>query len=517
MKAKPYPGGRDEPTAPSSTFQFKTTPFEHQREFFEKTRELKTHAVLWEQGTGKTKLVIDTAASLALGGKIDAMLVLAPQGVHTNWVTVELPDHWPDAAPKPTMWIYQTERSITKWHDRGSKKMATSEYAFPILAMTYAAIMTKKGAKLAADFLRRRKVFYILDESARIKTPSAKRTKRVVASGAHAEYKRIMTGTAITNSPFDLWTQLRFLDPDFWQKNGGFESLESFKGTFGEFEPITRSFYNKASGKWEAREVPNLKYFKNLEYLHELIKGSSSRVLKADVLDLPPKLYTKRFFEMSSQQRRLYKELETECMTFLDSGELVSAPLAITRLLRFQQILCGYLPDDEGRIIHDLDENPLMKLFIDTLEDVDGQAIIWARFQRDIDLILAELDKRAKKLKDPKERGVRYDGRVAHAQREKNLLEFRSGDARFFVANPAVGGTGLTLNEASTVLYYSNSFDLEHRCQSEDRPHRIGQDKPVLYYDFSCHGTVLEHIIRALRKKHNFAAVINGDVLKKWI
>lgn len=435
------------------------------------------------------------------------MLVLAPQGVHTNWVTEELPVHWPDAAPKPTTWIYQTERSTTKWHGRGSKKMATSEYAFPILTMTYSAIMTKKGAKLAADFLRRRKVFYILDESARIKTPSAKRTKRVVASGAHAEYKRIMTGTAITNSPFDLWTQFRFLDPDFWRKNGGFESLESFKGTFGEFESITRSFYNKATGKWAAREVPDLKYFKNLEYLHELIKGSSSRVLKADVLDLPPKLYTKRYFEMSSQQRRLYKELETECMTFLDTGELVSAPLAITRLLRFQQILCGYLPDDEGRIIHDLDENPLLRLFIDTLEDVEGQAIIWARFQRDIHLICKELGDLA----------VKYDGTVSHDRREKALARFRSGDARFFVANPAVGGTGLTLNEASTVLYYSNSFDLEHRCQSEARPHRIGQDKAVLYYDFSCRGTVLEHIIRALRKKHNFAAVINGDVLKKWI
>lgn len=479
-------------------YPFKTKPFDHQREAWEATRERETYAVFWEQGTGKSKLVIDTAAWLYLNGKIDALLVVAPNGVQRNWITDEVPIHLPDAVLRNTIsHFYETRRAKTQWHARACQELL-AHGGFAVLAMAYSACMTDIGGKLLKKFLTKKRCLYVLDESVAVKTPRAKRTRRILGSARYAPFRRILTGTPITNGAFDVYAPLRFLDKDFWLNNG-LGTFLIYKNYFGVF----RDGYNGATGK----SFRQLLAYKNLDELHDMLAPICTRVTKDEVLDLPPKLYSKRYVEMTREQERLYAALRDSYMIELEDGAEINAPLAIVRLLRLQQIICGYVPDDDGKMITIGGPNPRLDTLIRLCEECPHKAIIWARFRRDIDLITASLGNTC----------VRYDGQVGPNERADAIEQFQRGEAKFFVANPAAAGEGLTLHAARTVVYYNNSFKLSERLQSEDRAHRIGQEHPVHYVDLVAPGTVDERIVESLRGKRDVAQVITGDTLKEWL
>jgi SNF2 family DNA or RNA helicase len=232
-----------------------------------------------------------------------------------------------------------------------------------------------------------------------------------------------------------------------------------------------------------------------------------SRLLKDDVLDLPPKLYDKRTFDMCPEQKRIYDELKREFIIWLDSGDMVTAPLAITRMLRLQQITSGYCPTDDGGVLR-ITPNARLTCLMDLLEDVPHQAIVWAKFQADVDAISGAIGY---------DNCVVYDGRVSQADREDRRVAFKDGQVQFFVANPAAAGEGLTLTEARTVIYFNSTYKLADRLQSEDRAHRIGQEHPVQYIDIIARGTIDTAILRALRMKVDLAAQVTGDAVRSWI
>lgn len=476
-------------------FNFKTRPFKHQLGEWLTSRNLKYRALLHEQGTGKTKVILDTAAYLYATGEIDGVLIIAPNGVHENWVLDEIPTHL--AINKYQSHSYRSKSARTKWHQSACRQLTDFD-GLAFLAMSYDAFMTKQGRRTAEDFLHRRKVLFTADESQRIKSPSAKRTRAIVATGKRAPYRRILTGTPMTNKPFDYYTQIRFLNPEFWKENG-FASYEAFKTYFGIWE-------QRINGQTGQR-FNQVVAFKNLDHLQRILKPISTRVLKSEVLDLPPKLYQKRYFDITSEQRQLYDSLKSDFLAYLNSGEMVTAQLIIVRLLRLQQITCGYIPSDDCETINRFDENPRMKALLDLLEDVETKAIIWARFREDINQICEALGDEA----------VRYDGAVDERGRLNARRRFQEGDARWFVGNPAAAGVGLTLHAAQTVIYYSNSFNLEHRLQSEDRAHRIGQEHAVYYIDLQAQDTVDTHITQALMKKLDISSKITGDKIKEWL
>lgn len=492
-------------------YEFKTKPFTHQGEIFERTREEAAFALLWEQGCGKTKPMIDTAAYLYEQDEIDAVLVVAPAGVERNWVTDEIPTHLPDRlAPRTHSMFWQTKRSRTKWH-QGAFDACVKYKGLVFFCISYDGFMSELGKKAVWRFLRRRRCLYILDESDDIKTPKAKRTRSVVSSGAYAPYRRIMTGTP-ADKPFDIYSQLRFLQPDIWKKRG-MENFFAFKQHFAEWFTAA-----------EAREVlgydpgyDKLIDYKNLDELAEIIAGMSDRLLKTDVLDLPPKLYTKIYFDMTPRQQSLYDQLRDELEIELEDGRIVDGNLAITRLLRLQQITCGYMvTDDEEEPVELCDKkNPRLDATVAWLERLNHQAIVWCRFQHDIEQLADALGDRA----------VLYYGKLDDDECERSKVAFNAGDADFFLGTPSKGSRGLTLNAAKTVGYYSNSFRLRDRLQSEDRAHRIGQDGAeheehgfgVLYGDVIASGTVDDNVIDNLRGKFDIAAQLTGDQLREWI
>ncbi len=215
---------------------------------------------------------------------------------------------------------------------------------------------------------------------------------------------------------------------------------------------------------------------------------------------------------MTYEQERLYKELAISFIADLD-GEEVDGELAIVRLTRFQQIVCGYVrtAGDEHtespiRLIGN--RNPRIECLAEVCEQVVGQAIIWARYRMDINQIMELLGDDA----------VRYDGSITDDEAEKNKLKFQRGEVKWFVGTAAKGGEGLTLEMAKTVIYYSNTFKLLDRLQSEDRAHRAGMDEhPVNYIDICCPESVDMKIIHNLRNKIDVASQITGDRLKDWL
>lgn len=479
-------------------YKYRTEPFSHQRRVFEETADLRAYGLFWEQGTGKTKAIIDTVAYLYEQGKIDTLIVIAPNGVHRNWITDEIPVHMPKRhASSIAMGFWESKKAKTQRHSREMSRLLGNP-GLTIATFNYDAMMTKLGVAMIGALLKRR-AMVVFDESHYIKTPGAKRTKRAISAAKKATYVRLLTGTPIANSPFDAYSQLKCLDAEFWHEHG-FKVFSAFKTHFGIFQ----TGYNGQQG----REFKQCVAYRNLSQLKALMDPITDRVTKDDVLDLPPKLYQRRFFEMTAAQLKVYREIKNDAISLLASGDTVTAPLAITRLLRLQQVTCGYVPTDEGDEFETFDGiNPRLELLKTICEDLQNPAIIWARFRRDIDLIMEMLGKDA----------VRYDGKVSDDARAEAKTRFQNGDVKFFVGNPAAAATGLTLTAAKTVIYASNSFKLTDRLQSEDRAHRIGQDNAVNYIDLIAPGTVDEHIVKALRNKINIASELTGDTLKEWV
>ena len=480
------------------TFQMATKPYPHQQEVFDRIKDLVSYSLLWEMGLGKSKTLIDNAAYLYCRGEIDGLLVIAPNGVHRNWISDELSKHLQQDIPH-FGFAYSSGSAKTQDHARRVEALLNFD-GLAVLAMSYDAFVTEQGKQTARKFLVQRQTMGILDESTRIKNPSAIRTKAILASSRFTKYRRIATGTPITNGPFDVYSQLKYLSEDFWKPHG-FSSFTVFKQFFGVFRKLT----NQHTGRMFDQCVA----YQNLPILQRILATISSRVLKEDALQLPPKLFSNRYFEMTRTQQRMYHELKNDYVTRLDNNEDdIVAGLAIVRLMRLQQITCNYIPTEPDKPLTMIgDKNPRLELLEEITEDVPHQAIIWSRFTKDIDLICDMLGKRA----------VRYDGQVSESGRIETLDKFHGGEAQFFVGNPAACSEGLTLTEAKTVIRYTNNFKLAERLQSDDRAHRIGQDKSVHYIDLVCQGTVDQHIVKSLLSKFDIASQLTGDTLKQWL
>jgi SNF2 family DNA or RNA helicase len=193
------------------------------------------------------------------------------------------------------------------------------------------------------------------------------------------------------------------------------------------------------------------------------------------------------------------------------NGKVTTTMTVLTQLMRLHQITCGHFTADDGSV-QSVKSNRMNEL-MSILEDMDGKAIIWANYQRDIENIVDEITD-----KYGPESVVDYYGLTPQEDRQDNIRKFQNNpECRFLVGTPQTGGYGITLTQANTVIYYSNGYDLEKRLQSEDRAHRIGQKKTVTYIDLICEDTVDEKIVKALRDKINIASEVMGEELKDWI
>ena len=474
-------------------YKFKTEPYKHQLTALEKSWNRETYAYFMEMGTGKTKVLIDNAAMLYDKGKIDGLLIIAPKGVIGTWYNQELPAHLPDHIENVTV-LWQA--LINKKQQSKLNTLFEISNDLHILIMNVEAFSTDKGVKFAKKFLLSHNTLMAIDESTTIKNPKALRTKSIVEISKMAKYRRVLTGSPVTKNPLDLYAQCYFLDPEHL----GHESYYSFRMRYAIMKTAFIS----------GRSIQLVSGFRNLAELSEKLKPFSYRVLKEDCLDLPPKIYMKRTIDLTAEQKKVYKQMKEEALAELH-GKQITTITALTQLMRLQQITCGHFVADDGTI-QEIKSNRLSELR-DILEEVEGKAIIWAHWQRDIQSIVKEI----KKVHGPCS-VVDYYGLTTQEARETNRKRFQEDDrCRFLVGTPQTGGYGITLTAANTVIYYSNGYDLEKRLQSEDRAHRIGQKKSVTYIDIIAEDTIDKKIQDSLRKKINIASEVLGEELRSWI
>ena len=477
-------------------YKFKTKPYEHQLEALEKSWAQETYALFMEMGTGKSKVLVDNIAMLYDRGAIRGALIVAPKGVYKNWDQIEFPTHLPEHVEHTkVLW----EPNITKRKQVELDTLFDGKEDLKILIMNVEAFSTTKGLDFAQRFLNifLGRALFGIDESTTIKTPTAKRTKNILKIGNLAKYRRILTGSPVTKSPLDLYSQCEFLDP----YHLGHQSYYSFRARYANM--IDRNF--------GGRRVQIVGSYRRLPELTAKLEKFSYRVLKEDCLDLPPKVFTKRIVELTDEQKKVYAQMKRMAIAELD-GKVMSTVNVMTQLMRLHQVTCGHFKADD-QTVKPVKNNRITAL-LELLEETDGKVIIWANYREDIKNIVQSLKKAYGEAST-----VEYHGGVDSTLRQDNIAQFqqKNGPTRYFVGNAQTGGYGITLTAANTVVYYSNSYDLEKRLQSEDRAHRIGQTGSVTYVDFIAENTIDERIVKALRRKINLANEIMGEDISTWI
>ena len=475
-------------------YKFKTKPYKHQITALDNSWDKQEYGYFMEMGTGKSKVLVDNMAMLYDKGKINGALIIAPKGVYTNWFSQEIPNHLVShIKPKMVLWTALT----SKIKDKEYQQLFEPNFDLHILIMNVEAFSTKKGVEFAYKFLQSHKTLMAVDESTTIKNPTAKRTKSILMLGRQAKYRRILTGSPVTKSPLDLYSQCAFLNEELL----GHASYYSFRNRYAHM--VDRNF--------GGRRVQIVSSYQRLDELESILKKFSYRVQKSDCLDLPKKIFISRNIELTPEQKEAYATMKSSALALL-KGKMATAPHVLTQMMRLHQITCGHLKSDDGKITN-FKHNRIEEM-LDVINEMEGKVIIWANYVHDIKQITSTL---RKEYGD--DSVVEYYGEVSSEDRQTAIKEFQDMDSpvKYFVGNTQTGGYGITLTAANNVIYYSNSYDLEKRLQSEDRAHRIGQHKPVTYVDLIAEKTIDEKIIKALRKKINIASEILGEELKEWI
>lgn len=486
----------------------KTISLPHQKAVFDFAKDIRSYGLFWEQGVGKTKPTIDKFCHLYLAGKVRGLFVVAPNNVHRNWSEDEIVKHMPDALLSKAMIYLYSSKKAKQTREKAKRAMLLSHDGPVVLCMSYNAMRTKMGKAFARKFMLKFDCFGVADESQCFKSPGSKIAPTVLASGRYMPFKTILSGTPVTQGPFDVYTQLKFLDEDFWKKLN-LEPFAIFKKHFGVFR--SRAEVLEEEG-WDPGYDQCVGY-KNEAELAGYLKLITHRLTKDTAgIKLPPKVYTKRYFDLTPAQMRCYVELEEDLVTQLpESGDLLEVLSCLTLGTRLAQIVCGYVATEAGEPVQRIDkENPRLKCLKETIEVMDGKNIIWSKFTPDIDLIMDMLTEMGRKP-------VRYDGQVEEEQRAINKRLFQEGDATDFVVHYQSGYSGLTLHAAKNVHYYCSTYNWGHRAQSEDRAHRIGLNHSVLYVDYIANDTIDLKVVKNLLKKHKFAQGLLGDTPTDWI
>lgn len=466
-------------------------PWSHQADELSDYWDATARALLWQMRTGKTKVVIDTLGGWRENRGLEAAIIVAPNGVHENWVRRELPKHaWfeYDAV------AWSSQKAGTKKYQAGVERVLSTR-DLCVLAIGKESILSPRVQAAVKRVLKRGRCALIVDESHHFGKPGAKRTKLVRGLAKKCAMRRILSGTASGNSPLRLFSQFEILSP-------GALGFTRFTGQSG-FEAryaIIGEGYDPRSG----RRFKSIDGYRNQTELQGRVARWSSVVLREDCEDLPEVVVSRHYYEPSPLQRAIYEGVRKDYVAELKSGSCVEAVDSGTRLLRLQQILSNFVVTDSYEIeTVDPSSDPRMDAL---LELIDGPTIIWCRFVEDIRRVAARL--RTEGLKT-----VLYYGAVKDADRTKAYDDFVDGKATIFLGQPACAGEGLDLSAADTIIWYSHVFDVVARDQATERATAVGGNR-VSIIDLTAVDSVDEYILSNLEDKRDVADRVTGHELR---
>jgi SNF2 family DNA or RNA helicase len=492
-------------------------PWSHQRDALDKMGDSKAFALLMAMRTGKTKTLLDNWGALEAKGECDDLLVIAPAGVYKTWEKA-VKDHLaPALLARVNVFTWSAGlRSRERYKVLLEQFLRDHSRPRVLLVNVEALSIVEDSRTVCFNFLEQRRSMMVIDESTTIKNPTAKRTRYInMVLKEKANYRRILTGLPTPKSPLDIYSQFEFLDP----KILGHRSYRSFRSRYA----VTRKMQLPRSPKPFEVVVG----YRDVEEIQDRIGPHSFRVQLEDCYDLPPKMYVIREVPLTDEQLRAYKELKEFATTQLDSMEHVTAQQVITQILRMHQILCGHVGTEDGQFV-EIPERRTDTL-IDLLDEHDGKAIIWCSYDADVRKVSLAIEKQTLanlyEKDDPRRRidpanlkhVARFWGGNRGSREDEEFKFLNDPECRYMVATAAAGGRGRTWTVADLVVYYSNTADLEHRSQSEERAQGVDKTNSVLYVDLVAPGTVDEKMLKTLRAKINMAATITGDQWREWI
>jgi len=463
------------------------------------------YALACEQGTGKTWMILADAERLWHQGAITGLLVVAPKGVHTNWIRREAPTHLsiPFDGARYIAGAGKMERESWELLMRPAPDRLT------IFAVNVDALRTKTGFNLAQKFASQHTCMIVVDESSRIKGFDSERTRRCLALGRWGDSRRILSGTMGSAGPQDLFSQYAFLHPGLL----GTDSYKAFVAEYCQLLPqdsrIVQDIKKRAGSRGRfmkpqiiATDSLGRKRYKNLDKLQRLIAPYTYRVKKEDCMDIPEKVFQTVYCELTQKLRAAYVAMEQE-NRYYDADGNVDTVAALASLNKLRQITSGFIfREGTPELIEE--KNPRAEVLMELLSCTESPAIVWAYYQPELTMI-------SRMLVDAGISCVEYHGSIGDEERERAIDAFQNGEVDVFLGQPQSGGIGITLTRARTVVYYSNDFSLENRKQSEDRAHRKGTNHTVTYYDIVATDTKDERIATALQHKEEVLAKILGD------
>lgn len=468
-------------------------------------------AYLMDKGTGKSKVVLDEFGEGAMaGGPLD-LLVFAPKGCLRNWHVDKSPnpDDWSelhkhvDPAFRERLIDHTWVGSGAGWEKKTRSLMdAHKDKKRPrALFVNIEALSTsEKCLDLCMEFVDQRGAMVVIDEATKIKGNSS-RTDAVIKIGEGALSKRILSGLWTPKSPMDLFYQCMFLD----QRILGKSNFYSFRARYAHVVMTM----NHGTG----RKFPQITGFQNMEELQQRVGKYSYRVLKEDCLDLEPKVYAPRDVELTKEQKTILKDIKLFGHAAIPGRDdrFVTTDMVIKRITRELQITCGFVMDDEERVLHEVPENKTAALMAELDEHV-GKVIIWCPWHAPLNKIVRVLTKEY----GPKA-VAQFHGKNVKSRGDEERRFLSDPDCLYMVATQAAGMQGNTWVVANHVVYYANDYDLEHRDQSEDRTHRIGQKNKVTYVDLITQGTIEHKVVKNLRAKIDLATMINQEGHREWL
>jgi len=522
-------------------------PYRHQEIALQRYAKADAIPLFFDPGTGKTRTSLLIAEAKFNNGEIDAVLVIAPNGVHKQWATEEIPK-----------WLREVETTV-QW--RKNKKLFFVEGKLNIICTNIEQFSTKTRYLDYVEWATSHKTFIILDEATRIKNPKAirsqrllyefnnvvKRGKTILRSEPKTVARAILTGTPVTNGPFDVWSMFEFLRPGYFGIN-----WFGFQNKYGMFHAIQvngrviRILINEEAWNYiracDTFEMANALYgvslgtydtikqqdhyegpFRNVEQLRDKMLEIAMFVRIEDCIDMPERTYNRKLLDMSPEQERVYRELEKFYITMY-KDEKVEAKSKLTAYIRLQQIASGFvsseqipeseLEDPPPNKITWFDDLPKMdQLLVDTEEIVGstdnptGQVIIVCHFSAEAERIFNTLDEAG------------YKCCLQTGWKKVGTLEgFKAGKYSVLVANIRVISMGFNLQEkCHHMIFYSNTFSLEDRIQVEARIYRAGQKQRCIYTDYVMKDTIDMKVYAALKQKKALSDYIRDTSVQEML
>lgn len=433
--------------------------FRHQSVCITKALQHRHYALFLDCGLGKTRIAIE----LIKHRKVKT-LVIAPNTILDNWC-----------------------EEIKKWSSlqyvilKGSrhKRIKLLAQLSDVYIINYEALRI-----LEKELFKARFQFIIADESQKLKGYKSKQSKTAFRLGQTTPYKLLMTGTPIQNNPFDVFGQYRFLNPFIF----GF-SFYKFRAQFA----VMGGFMNYQVMRWM-----------NLDVMQKKIYSCAIRYTKEECLDLPDKLYETVKVTMPKEQGEVYKRLKKNLIADF-KGRVITAPMVLTRLIRFSQITAGFTKSAEGEEIQ-FETNPKIMWLKEFLEDLpkEKKVVVYVRFRKEIKVLEKFLD--TMKVKHVTIFGDTKD-------RQELINRFNTTDIRVFVGQLDTAGVGINLHTAQYCVFLTNGYNYGSRVQCEDRLHRIGQKNKVTYIDVVMDKTIDDTILKCIKKKKSMAEyVVDRDI-----